>query len=63
MVKTLCCHYKGHGFNPWFWKEDLACCMAWPKKEKKRIVCVYVCVCDMNEYTYVHTRISLFCIY
>ena len=38
MVRTLSCHCRAHGFNPWSGNQDPASHPMWPKKKKKRRV-------------------------
>ena len=35
VVKTLCFHCTGHGFDPWSENEDPTCHAVWSKKKKK----------------------------
>ena len=37
MLKTLCFHSKGHGFNSWLGNQDPTCCMRRGQKTKKKI--------------------------
>ena len=37
VVKTLCFHITGHGFDCWSRDEDTTCCPTWPKKQKKGV--------------------------
>ena len=36
VVKTPSSQCRGHRFDPWSGNKDLACCMVWPKKKKKK---------------------------
>ena len=38
VVKTLCFHCTGHGFDPWSENEDPTCHAVCSKKKKKRVI-------------------------
>ena len=35
VVRTLCSHFPGPGFNPWSRNWDPTSCVVWPKKKEK----------------------------